>query len=288
VTGRLLRLSGAFLCAAGLAIGTLSDERPAAASLRSGEFWILRGDFHVHAFPGDGSLTPSSLREEAKRAGLDVIVITNHNQTVTGQFAQWLTGSTDVPIVIGGEEITNPRYHLIAVGVTLKVNADQPALNAIAAIHAQNAVAIAAHPTHAFPGYDDAALSMVDGTEVAHPADDFRERQEFVDTFDRASRMNPHIAPIGSSDIHVAPALGACRTYLFVRERSIAGVLEAIRAGRTVAADESEALYGFPDFVARVRGAAPPGRSDAHVFLRRLSLLLVWLGLTGMLMFDAK
>jgi predicted metal-dependent phosphoesterase TrpH len=284
--GRLLHLFGAALCAAGLAIGTISDERPASASIRSGEFWILRGDFHVHAFPGDGSLTPPVLREEARRAGLDVIAITNHNQAVTGQLAQWLTGNTEGPIMIGGEEVTNPHYHLIAIGIKDKVSADQTAADAIAAIHAQNAIAIAAHPSPTFTGYDDAALSMVDGTEAAHPGDT-EERQEFVDTFDRVRRMNPHLAPIGSSDIHVTPALGACRTYLFVRERSISGVLEAIRAGRTVAADEGGSLYGAPDLVEGVRNAAPPARSDRHAFLRRFSLVLAWLGLVSMLIFNS-
>jgi hypothetical protein len=288
MTGRLVRLLGALVCASGLAIGTLADERPAAMPVRSGEFWILSGDFHVHAFPGDGSLTPLALREEAMRAGLDVIAITNHNQTVTGQVAQRLADVTDGPIMIGGEEITNPHYHMIAVGITHTVDADQTAINAIAAIHAQNGVAIAAHPGTAFTGYDDAALGMVDGTEVAHPEDNARWRQEYVETFDRARRINPHVAPVGSSDIHVKPALGACRTYLFVRERSIMGILEAIRAGRTVAANESGTLYGSPDLVGRVRDAALAERSDAHAFLRRLSMLLASLGLVGMLLFGSE
>jgi predicted metal-dependent phosphoesterase TrpH len=282
------RVLAAVLCVVGLAFGSLSDEPQTQTPVRSGEFWILRGDFHVHAFPGDGSQTPWALRGEAVRAGLDVIAITNHNLVATGQLAQRIAAGSDGPMMIGGEEITNPQYHLIAVGLSRLVDANQPVVAAIAAIHAQNAVAIAAHPTPSFKGWDDAAFAILDGTEVAHPAADDGERREFVETFERARRLNSHVAPIGSSDIHITPEMGACRTFVFARERSIAGVLEAIRAGRTVAVDENGTLHGDPDLVARVREAAPPGRSDQYRTVRRLGVILTWLGLLGVLLIGTR
>ena len=239
----------------------------------------------MHAFPGDGSLTPPDLRDEAVRAGLDVIAITNHNQTVTGRFAQWIGGGTDGPILISGEEVTHPDYHMMAVGITRAIRADRPAIETVDAIHAQGGVAIAAHPTPSFRGYDDGALARVDGTEVAHPAGDAEERREFIAAFERARRLNTHVSPIGSSDIHVTPALGSCRTFLFVRERSIAGVLESIRAGRTVASDESGNLYGDPDLITRVLMARLAGRSETHSAAQRVSVFLTWVGLAGVLLF---
>ena len=193
VRGRTARLAAVLLCLTGLAIGTFADERPIRSRSRDGEFWILAGDFHVHAFPGDGSLTPPDLRDEAVRAGLDVIAITNHNQTVTGRFAEWIGGGTDGQILISGEEVTHPDYHMIAVGITRAVRADRPAVEIVDAIHAQGGVAIAAHPTPSFRGYDDGALARVDGTEVAHPAGDAEERREFIAAFERA-RRGPIIA----------------------------------------------------------------------------------------------
>lgn len=286
--GHTLRRIATLTCFAGLAIGTLADDGPVRTPVRSGEFWILAGDFHVHAFPGDGSLTPSDLRGEAFRAGLDVIAITNHNQIATGRFGEWIGSRTDGPILIGGEEITNPDYHLIAVGVTRLVRADRGAVEAIHAIHAQGAVAIAAHPTPSFRGYDESALALVDGTEVAHPSDRFDEKNEFVNTFNRARLLNPYVAPIGSSDIHVTPTLGSCRTFIFARERSIAGVIDAIRAGRTVAEDESGTLYGNPDLIARVQNANLPGRAHTRDGWRRFSLFLTWVALGGVLLFGHR
>ena len=64
---------GAVLLLLGVVLGTLADRTPQRESLRAGDYWVLSGDFHVHAFPGDGLLAPWLLRREAARAGLDVI-----------------------------------------------------------------------------------------------------------------------------------------------------------------------------------------------------------------------
>jgi hypothetical protein len=278
-----LRVLAAIALTVGIVVGTIADRAPRRSPQQSGEYFILSADFHVHAAPGDGSLTPSALRDEAVRAGLDVIAITNHNQFVAARLASSLSGQADEPIVIPGEEVTHPDYHLIAVGLEHPVKADGAVIDVAAKIHEQGGVAIAAHPTHAFTGYDDAALAAVDGTEVAHPERLEKYRREYVKTFERARRLKPHIAPIGSSDFHNTPALGQCRTFVFVRERSAAGVLEALRAGRTVALDDHRNLYGDPSLVERVRRAQPVGRTDVNASWRRLAVLLSWCGLAGLL-----
>jgi hypothetical protein len=132
-------------------------------------------------------------------------------------------------------------------------------------------------------GYDDAALAVVDGTEVAHPERLEKYRRQYIETFERARRLNPHIAPIGSSDFHNTPSLGQCRTFVFVRERSKAGVLEALRAGRTVAEYEHGRLYGDPSLVERVRRAPPSGRTTVNASWRLAAVVLSWCGLAGML-----
>jgi len=283
------RALAATILAAGIIIATLADRSPRRSPLRAGEYFVLAGDFHVHAFPGDGALAPWTLREEAARAGLDVFAVTNHNRTFTARLARWLAGFSDGPIVIAGQEITNPRYHLIAVGIERTVNADQPAAGAIADVHAQGGVAIAAHPTPRFTGYDDdATVAQLDGTEAAHPADPVTEQEVFTAFFERARRLKPSIAPIGSSDFHVSPQLAACRTLVFARDASAAGVIEAIRSGQTVAVDQEGRRYGDPALVQLLGQAMPAGRSDEHAGWRRLSVALAWLGLLGMLLLSGQ
>ena len=280
------RQLAALVVVTGIAIGTAIDRTPTRSMERAGEYFVLAADFHVHAFPGDGALAPWSLRDEAAHAGLDVFAVTNHNRTFTAHLARWLAGPSNGPIVIAGQEITNPRYHLIAIGIENTVNASQPAAGAIADVHAQGGVAIAAHPTPMFHGYDDdATVAALDGTEAAHPADPPEEQEMFAAFFERARRLKPSIAPIGSSDFHASPSLGRCRTLVFVREPNASGVIDALRSGRTVAIDQNGRQYGDPALVGLIAHATPAGRSDEQEGWRRLSVALAWLGLLGLLLF---
>ncbi|HEY7190889.1 MAG TPA: CehA/McbA family metallohydrolase [Vicinamibacterales bacterium] len=280
------RVLSAVVLVAAVAIGTLTDRVPSRSPRRAGEYVILEGDFHVHAFPGDGALAPWTLRDAAARDGLDVFAVTNHNRTFTARFAQWMAARSNGPIIIAGQEITNPAYHMIAVGVEHTVNADQPAKGAIADVHAQGGVAISAHPVPKFHGYDDdATIAALDGTEAAHPADSVGGQQLFADFFERARRLKPTIAPIGSSDFHVSPQLAGCRTFVFAREASAAGVIEAIRSGRTIAIDEEGRPYGDPRLIELLGPPPLVERHDDNGGWRRASVMLAWIGLLGMLVF---
>jgi predicted metal-dependent phosphoesterase TrpH len=277
------RLLSAIVAVAGIILGTFATRRSPESPPQIDGYSILAGDFHVHAFPGDGSLAPWSLRDEAARRGLDVFAVTNHNQVFTARFAADQSREA-APIVLIGEEITNPDYHLIAVGITRRVDANQPAERAIADVHAQGGVAIAAHPGPQSIGYTDAAVAQLDGTEAAHPASDRRERDEFTAFYQRARRLNPHVAAIGSSDFHAMPApVGSCRTFLFVRERTAAGVLDAIRSGLTVALDEEGRLHGDPALVTIVEREIVPGSRDDAAWAR-VAVALAWAGLFGALL----
>ena len=284
-----LRGSACLVFAGGLAIGTAANAPPVRTQTHAGGYRILSGDFHVHGFPGDGGLPPWSLREEARFAGLDVFGQTNHNQVLTGRLGECVAGGGE-PLVITGEEITNPKYHLIAIGISTAVSADQPAASAIADVHAQGGIAIAAHPIASFPGWDDDAVALLDGVEVAHPIIHARDgaRREMMAFYERARRLNPDIAAIGSSDVHTTATLADCRTLVFVRDATRAGVIDAIRTGRTVAMDRNGALYGPPDLVPLVDASRPAGRVDPHPQLRRASAALAVAGLLGMMLLGAR
>jgi predicted metal-dependent phosphoesterase TrpH len=260
--------------------------------LRAGDYWVLSGDFHVHASPGDGALAPWALRREAARAGLDVVAVTNHNQAFTGRLASRVSQSGQGPLLLAGEEITNPDYHLIAVGIERTVSGAQPAAAAIAEVHAQGGVAIAAHPGRRFHGYDDGStVALLDGAEVAH-SDIHRDeafREDLAAFFIRARQRNPDIAAVGSSDFHaMPPRMGRCRTYLFVREPTKAGVLDAIRNGGTVAVDGDGRLTGEPSLIQVLGDTRPAGRMDAHLWWRRFSIGLSWLGALGLIVLGSS
>jgi hypothetical protein len=280
--------AAALLLAAGVLIGTITDVVPERTAPRIGDYWILSGDFHVHAFPGDGLLPPSETVREARRAGLDVIAVTNHTGTLAARMAHQMNDD-EGPMTIVGQEVTNARYHLIAVGLTSPIDADQPAAAAIAAIHAQGGVAIAAHPGRIYWAAYDPALPTLDGTEIAHPQI-HRDRvsgPDFAQFHERTRARNPGVAAIGSSDFHGSPELGRCRTYLLVRERTEAGVLDAIRNGRTVAVDANDVLYGDPEWVRLVAAHRPAGRVAPGLWAR-LGTVFAWLGGLGLLLFPVS
>jgi hypothetical protein len=217
---------------------------------------VLAGDFHVHAFPGDGLLPRWELTREAARRGLDVIAITNHNQTLAARVAI-PAGRRDV-LVIRGQEITNPRYHMIAAGIRTAIDWRLPVADAAAAAHAQGGVAIAAHPIdRSWRPRDAGALGALDGVEAAHPLIYFSRdgRDRLAAFYGTVRAVNPDVARIGSSDFHATPGLGDCRTFLVATERSEPAVLEAIRTGRTVASDRVGSYIGEPDLIRTVQRA---------------------------------
>jgi hypothetical protein len=283
VSPRLVALA---VVAAGVTLGSIVHEPRRDAAVRAGEYLVLTGDFHVHGFPADGALAPWALRREARAAGVDVIGVTNHNQALTGRVAAWLAGSSDTPIVIAGEEITHADYHVIGLGLRRTVGGNRSARAAIDEIHAQGGVAIAAHPLPGFDGWDDAALTVLDGVEATHPVvEDQPEARDYMNAFHaRVRTLNPRVAAIGSSDMHVTATLGDHRTILLVRERTAAGVLEAIRSGLTAGEDPQGRRYGAPAVLRMLEDARPSRRSDPNPSARRVAVALAWTGLLGVLL----
>ena len=277
---RILAVCG---LAVGVALSTLTDTTPSRAQITIEGYQVLSGDFHVHAFVGDGGIPPWMLQRHAARVGLDVIAITNHNQTLAGRLGRASAQPSAGPLVLVGEEITGRDYHLIGVGLERPVNWDQPARGAIADVHAQGGVAIAAHPIHGFDGYDAVALAELDGVEVAH-RDTLSSAMslQFDEFYRRALARNPEVAAIGSSDFHTSGPMGLCRTYVLVRERSDAGVIDAIRDGRTVGRCESGPLRGRPELVRLLEphrdALAPP----EETLIQTQALRLVWLSLVAL------
>jgi hypothetical protein len=279
------RAAGLTLVVAGIIAGTLLGRTAAREIPRANGYFVLAGDFHVHAALGDGAVPPWELVREAERRGLDVIVVSNHNQRLAARLAARLPrAGSSRPIVIVGQEVTTPAFHMIAAGISETIDWRLSGSDAIRAIHAQGGVAIAAHPTVHSWRADDGAMALLDGAEAVHPLAfaSVREGQQLVDFYRTAAGRNPSLAPIGSSDFHFAGTLGECRTYLFVREISQAGVLDAIRDARTVAYGRDGRLFGDPVLVSAVeplvKANRPPSSSDLP------SRIAAWLCLVGVLM----
>ena len=290
------RLIAALVILAGLALSMDARAPQARPRAPRAGYLVLAADFHVHSFPGDGALAPWDLAVEARRRHLDAIALTNHNSTHSWRLAEWLspiTGRAGGAILIPGDELTSVGYHLAVVSVTAPIDWRQAAASAAAAVHARGGVAIAAHPGRkAWRFLDDAALTALDGVEVVHPMMHVWEesRRDLAAFYARAQRVHPGIAAIGSTDFHHLAPVGLGRTYLLARAATEAGILDAIRAGRTVACDGRGHAYGPPELVALLRDDCSRDQTsapDGETILARLGTLLVWLGVTALVVVGA-
>jgi hypothetical protein len=283
---RTAALTRGLLAVAALA-GTASDVRgPAVPPVRGG-YRVMAGDFHVHAFLGDGVLWPWDIVLEARHRGLHVLALTNHNQVLAARIGRWSSRLLGGPLVLVGEEITAPGHHLVAVGIETTVDWRQPAARAIDAVHAQGGVAIAAHPVPGYDrGYDADALRRLDGTEIVQPMARIRPGAGAAMRLfrERARALGEAPAPIGSSDFHAMPMLGASRTYVFVEGEGEAAVLAALRARRTVVYDEAGGVHGDPRLAALLEDLPRPEEPGPRRLLAGISAAC---GLLGLLLLGA-
>ena len=271
------------LLIAGLTIGTVIDDVAPRTPIRTPRGTVLRADFHVHAFPGDGLLPAWELANEARRRGIDVIAVTNHNQTLAASFPVLRSGQ--LPLVLPGQEVTTPWFHLTAVGVRDTIDWRLPLAGVVEAIHARGGVAIAAHPRRSSWHADLESSAGVDGSEAMHSLTirDSRGGTELLEFYREVRSRKPTLAAIGSSDFHAVAPLGRATTYLFVEEISERGVLHAIRQGHTVATDANGTLVGPPKLVDLVRDSGatnlpperPRGWSHTAVTLVLAALVLL-------------
>ena len=289
---RGLRLAAALLVVVGLLAGLTVPAAPPRPVLERGGYFLLAGDFHVHTFPGDGSLAPWDIAREAARRGLDVVALTNHNSMLSSRLAGYFVVPSGA-LLIPSEEITGVGFHLAAVGVDRTVDWRGRVVDAAAAVHARGGVVIAAHPVGRYqPAFDAAAVAALDGVEASHPMThvDAHAKKDLAAFYQRVTAEHPGIAAIGSSDFHNFAPVGLSRTFLFSKSRAREGVLDAIRAGRTVACDGLGQIYGPAELATLVaddcRRAAGAPPLDAS-FPDWLGTWLICVGLVGLILLGA-
>ncbi|NPV84733.1 MAG: PHP domain-containing protein [Anaerolineae bacterium] len=128
----------------------------------------LKVDFHCHTFySGDSLNTPQKLIAAARRAGLDRLVITDHNTIRGALHARQL----DPELVIVGEEIETTRGELLASFVSEEIPAGLEPMEAINRLRQQGAFISVSHPFDtmrmAWSAQDlEAILPFLDAIEI--------------------------------------------------------------------------------------------------------------------------
>jgi hypothetical protein len=278
------QIASTALVAVGLVAGSAGDRPAQPEPLSLDGYRVLAADFHNHSSMwSDGAFTPWGLVLEAERQGLDAIAVTGHNEVWDGRLAQRFSRAVGGPIVIGGQEVlAEGRFHMIAAGIKDVVDFRKSAADVIDDVHRQGGVAIAAHPFHGIvSGWDNAAMRRLDGGEICHP-NIFWDPSGQAELEEFASRQP--IAAIGSSDFHGLGRMGICRTYVFVRDATEQGILDAVREHRTVVFGVDDRVYGDPNLVkyaGALRGRAPSREAHSTLvdWISRMTALAGFAGL---------
>jgi len=288
------RTIAALLALVGLAEGVATRAAPLPPVYRGG-WLVVQADLHVHGFTADGTQSPFGQLLQAREHGLQAFAMTNHSRLLTSRVGRWLSRrlatALGTPTVVLGEEVSAPAFHLIALGLSRRVEWDQPASAAIDSVHAQGGVAIAAHPIgRSWRPRDAATLARLDGAEATQSLGvlDPVAAADMRDFWRQVAALHPHAAAVGSSDHHWMDDLGIARTYVFVHANTEREILDALRAGRTVAGDATGALVGDSALVALLRADPVPsaGRYGYQVpnALSAAARACGWLGLVGLVL----
>lgn len=130
----LLGFAGFFTCAA------TTVDYPVVAPQEGVKAWP-RGAFHVHTTRSDGKGTVEEVAAAAKAAGLQFVVLTDHND-----FEPREPAFVDGVLMIPAVEISTSTGHLVAFGMQTPLDGPRARQEGVSAVEAAGGVSVLAHP----------------------------------------------------------------------------------------------------------------------------------------------
>lgn len=211
-------------------------------------------NLHMHTFYSDGHASHEQIAQAAQRAGLDIVIVTDHNVWVNGIEGYYKNKNKQVLLLVG-EEIHNQardpqKNHLLVFGAgrELAILASDPQL-LLDGVRQAGGLSFLAHPDDpAAPVFGETGISWVDwgvqgftGLELWNAMSEFKSRlksrlhafyyafnprqiakgpfPETLQHWDELLNQGRKIVAIGGSDAHGLPAhLGPLRRTLFPYE----------------------------------------------------------------------
>jgi predicted metal-dependent phosphoesterase TrpH len=195
---------------------------------------VLEVELHAHsAASHDGRDPVNLLLEQAAAVGLDALAVTDHDTIEASLAAERMAPEYGL-IGIPGLEVTSDAGHVLALGVREAIPPGLGFSETIAQIRDRGGVAVVPHPfqksRHGVAHRISAsALAGADAIEV------YNSRLLTGRSNRRAERFaREHGVPMtAGSDAHISEMVGQAPTQLDTTDRSVEGILEAIRSGRT-------------------------------------------------------
>jgi len=199
----------------------------------------MKFDLHIHTsrYSPDSQIEPDALLRQARAAGLDGIVITEHDCLWPAPELAELRALAPNLVVLTGIEVSARDGHFLVYGI------DDPAAcprgigvtDLCRAVHQQGGAVVAAHPFRWAQPFDEILRDEqpeLDGVELMTNNMDADCRRRAAEV----ARQHP-FAGLGSSDAHRDEMVGVCYTEFDAVIRDNADLVRAIRARRATAHD---------------------------------------------------
>jgi len=212
----------------------------------------LKADFHIHTKysyeprilkifgAARARYGPEAVFKRAKKVGLDVITITEHDTMRSADMASKIAKKYRDIIYLKGEEITTTKGHLLGLGIEEEIPKGISPEEAVDNIREQGGVSIAPHPFSPY-GLKHLIFKLpLDGMEVLNIwGTAFRSNRRAQMAF-----LKLDLAEIGASDAHSLSMIGKMYTRVEVKEMTTDAVLRAIKKKQTEAFSD----LTIPDF----------------------------------------
>lgn len=195
---------------------------------------MLSVELHSHSeLSHDGRDPVEKLLEQAKRSGIDGIAITDHDEIDASLEAAKIAPEYDL-IGIPGIEISSAAGHVLGFGIERKIPSGLSFQETVDRIHDQGGVAVVPHP---FQELRKGVLGKIPTRDLmaADAIEAYNSRLLTGRSNRQAERLaNEYEMPItAGSDAHIAEMVGQATTVLETGERTLEGILDAIRSGNT-------------------------------------------------------
>jgi predicted metal-dependent phosphoesterase TrpH len=198
----------------------------------------MKFDLHLHTrrHSPDSITDPFDLLDAARAAGLDGVVLTEHDYWWPDEELSELRAAAPDLVVLAGMEVTGRGGDLLVYGITDPVALPKgiPWPELCREVHRQGGAAVAAHPNRWGQPFEAILRDQrpeLDGIEVLSNNMD-------PDLRARAAELlvkYPHFAQLGNSDSHDPDTVGCCYTEFDVVIRTAAHLVEAIRGRKGTA-----------------------------------------------------
>jgi predicted metal-dependent phosphoesterase TrpH len=195
---------------------------------------VLAAELHCHSsLSYDGRDPVDMLLAQAKAVGLDVLAVTDHDEIDASLSAA--DRAADYGLLgIPGMEVTSGAGHVLALGVRERIPAGLPFEETLDRVRAEGGITVVPHPFQksrhgVAPHVSREALASTDAIEVYNSrlltGRANRQAERFA--------VQEGLPMTAGSDAHIAEMVGQAVTEIDAEERTVEGVLAAVREGRT-------------------------------------------------------